>query len=367
MAPRKKTGTKTARKPKRKPAQRRPPRRYGAGLWLRLPMLEQRQLDLVGLALVAVGVFLAFVFYGDWNGGQVGRALADGLRYLVGVIAYVVPAALVAGGAVVVLRPFLPNTRPFASGAVCLFGALTLALAAGTFGLGPGGARADTWTRAFIQPRGGVVGEALYSAAAPAVQSLGAHVIALFLFAAALLLLTGATIAGVVHALRTGLVGTGRALRDSTAELGAALYRRGDSAAMGEPLAPPEPGDRELVVKATHVEAPPLDAATRFPDLFGRTEGGSPENAPTAEERLTDEAEPGVAPDEAEAVESAEEEPDEPTRVSALRTTTSVTPSSVPAICACTVTRPWPTSAAAVCTSTRGRPPTTESLTLAVE
>ena len=88
MAPRKKTGTKTARKPKRKPAQRRPPRRYGAGLWLRLPMLEQRQLDLVGLALVAVGVFLAFVFYGDWNGGQVGRALADGLRYLVGVTAY---------------------------------------------------------------------------------------------------------------------------------------------------------------------------------------------------------------------------------------------------------------------------------------
>ena len=59
------------------------------------------------------------------------------------------------------------------------------------------------------------MGEALYSAAAPAVQSLGAHVIALFLFLAALLLLTGATIAGVVHALRTGLVGTGRVLRDS--------------------------------------------------------------------------------------------------------------------------------------------------------
>ncbi|MDX6674900.1 MAG: segregation ATPase FtsK/SpoIIIE, family, partial [Solirubrobacteraceae bacterium] len=313
MAARKKTGSNTARKPAKRAAQRRPPRRYGAGLWLRLPVFDQRQLDLFGLALVALGVFLAFVFYGDWNGGRVGGALADGLRYLVGVTAYVVPAALVAGGAIVVLRPFLPNSRPFAAGALCLFAALTLALTAGTFGLGPGGARADEWSRVFIQPRGGVVGEALYSAAAPAVQSLGAHVIALFLFAAALLLLTGATIAGVVHALRTGLLGTGRALRDSTTELSAALHRRGGAhavAATGEPLAPPEPGDRELVVKATHVEAPPLDAATRFPELFGRTEGGPPEDAPTAEERLKEEPDPELEPDDAEAVE--DEPADEP-------------------------------------------------------
>src|SRR2546421_4260870 len=118
MAARKKTGTKTARKPAKRPAQRRKPRRYGAGLWLRLPVFDQRQLDLVGLALVALGVFLAFVLYGDWNGGKVGGALADGCRYLVGAIAYVVPAALVAGGLIVVLRPFLPSSRPFASGAL---------------------------------------------------------------------------------------------------------------------------------------------------------------------------------------------------------------------------------------------------------
>src|SRR5213078_3042070 len=165
----------TRRKTASKSDPRRPPRRYGAGLWLRLPVFEQRQLDLVGLALVALGVFLAFVFYFGWNGGKVGEAMADGFRYLVGVIAYGVPVALVAGGAIVVLRPFLPNSQPFASGALCLFAGLTLALAGGTFGLGPGGARADEWSRTFIQPRGGVVGEALYSAAAPAVQSLGAH------------------------------------------------------------------------------------------------------------------------------------------------------------------------------------------------
>src|SRR5437868_3016218 len=316
MPKRRKAQRTRARKPASNAAPRRPPRRYGAGLWLRLPVFDQRQLDLVGLALVALGVFLAFVLYGDWNGGKVGGALADGCRYLVGAIAYVVPAALVAGGLIVVLRPFLPSSRPFASGALCLFAALTLALAAGTFGLGPGGARTDAWSRAFIQPRGGVVGEGLYSAAAPAVQSLGAHVIALFLFAAALLLLTGATVAGVVHALRTGLVGTGRALRDSTTELSAALHRRGDepgaAALPGEPLAPPEPAARDLVVKATHVEAPPLDAAARFPDLFGAAGVPPDGDAPTAEERLADDEEAGDEPDAHVGPDAADEEPEQP-------------------------------------------------------
>src|SRR2546427_13207953 len=99
MAARKKTGTKTARKATKRPAQRRPPRRYGAGLWLRLPVFEQRQLDLVGLALVALGVFLAFVFYGGWTGGQMGAALADGLRRLVWRAPDARPAAPVSGGA----------------------------------------------------------------------------------------------------------------------------------------------------------------------------------------------------------------------------------------------------------------------------
>ncbi len=53
----------------------------------------------------------------------------------------------------------------------------------------------------------------------------------------------------------------------------------------------------------------------------------------------------------------AEDEPAEPTCVSAGSTSTFSTPSSVRAICPCTVTRPWPTSAAAVWTSTSGSPP----------
>jgi DNA segregation ATPase FtsK/SpoIIIE, S-DNA-T family len=39
------------------------------------PVLEQRQLDLIGLGLVALGIFLAFLLWGDWQGGRAGEAL----------------------------------------------------------------------------------------------------------------------------------------------------------------------------------------------------------------------------------------------------------------------------------------------------
>jgi len=308
----------TSRTSTKKRASKRPPpaARVGAGLWLRVPALGQRELDLLGLALVALGVFLGFVFYLGWSGGTVGGGLVDALRYLVGTIAYGVPVALAAGGAVIVLRPFLPARRPFGSGLICLFASLTLAFTAGTLGLGPAGAAPDVWDRAFVTPRGGVVGEAMYSAAAPAVQSLGAHILAVFLFTAGMLLLTGATVAGVVHAFRTGAVGTGRRLRDSTAELQAAVARRSAATSATlerrardpEPVAPPEPEAHDLVVRATHVEAPPLDAATRFPELFGADaaafgdDDSADGEAPTV--RDADEAEPDPEPGVTKVVEA---------------------------------------------------------------
>ncbi|MFL5820852.1 MAG: DNA translocase FtsK 4TM domain-containing protein [Solirubrobacteraceae bacterium] len=253
-----------ARKPRRSKPRRR---RFGAGVWLRLPVLAQRDFDLIGLALVALGVFLACVLYLGWSGGEAGAALTHGIAYLVGLLAYGVPIALVAGGGLVIMRPLLGAGRPFGTGGGCLFAALALAFAAGTLGLGPDGARAGTWDTAFVQTRGGVIGEALYTVADRAVQPLGAHILALFLFAAGVLLLTGATVAGVLNAARGGLIGTGRCLRTSTAELGAALGRRAAGAvrpAPLDPLAPPDPAGPELVVRATHVEAPSLDR----PELF---------------------------------------------------------------------------------------------------
>jgi S-DNA-T family DNA segregation ATPase FtsK/SpoIIIE len=287
-----KRGKSTAARTRRTAPARKPSRRVGAGVWLRLPGLDQRELDLIGLFLVAVGVFLACVLYLGWAGGEVGGALTDGARYLVGSIAYGVPVALVAGGVVVVMRPLLPSGRPIGTGVACLFASLTLATAAGTFGLGAPGARTDLWERAFVEDHGGIVGEALYTAVESAVSQAGAHILAVFLFLAALLLLTGATIAGVLNATRTSLTGTSRALRETGAGIGA-LARRPDATAgppQQEAVRPPEPPNHELVVRATHVEAPPIDGPQRFPELFGdapappsTAAGGAPTEAPEAE------------------------------------------------------------------------------------
>jgi S-DNA-T family DNA segregation ATPase FtsK/SpoIIIE len=52
---------------------------------LHLPAaLEQRHLDLIGLALVAVGIYLVFVLFAGWEGGKVGYGIETGLVYLVG-------------------------------------------------------------------------------------------------------------------------------------------------------------------------------------------------------------------------------------------------------------------------------------------
>src|SRR5262245_15910328 len=113
-------------------------RRAAPVSWPSLPQLDQRQLDLLGLALVAAGIFFGCLIYLSWDGGAGGSRAVDGLRDLVGAVHYVVPVAFVTAGALVVLRPMLPAVRPFRAGGACLFAGLTLGLAAGTFGLGPG-------------------------------------------------------------------------------------------------------------------------------------------------------------------------------------------------------------------------------------
>jgi S-DNA-T family DNA segregation ATPase FtsK/SpoIIIE len=253
---------------------------------LGLPALEQRHLDLIGLGLVAVGVFLAVPLYLGWDGGAAGHAAKDGLVYAVGQVSYAVPVAVVAAGAILVLRPVLPSVRPFRSGALCLFAALTLMLAAGTFGLGPDGVRDGYWNVAFFEQRGGIAGDVLLYGVATAVSTIGAHILAVFLLIAGVLLLTGASVAGVLRATGSGLADTTRAISRTMP----ARTRRGapvadapfTSPAEPDPYLPPEPADDDVVVRATHVEAPAPAAPAvapgrdgfwsgpaRFPDIYG--------------------------------------------------------------------------------------------------
>ena len=106
---------------RRKGAQSRAPRRAAPRpAWPHLPELEQRQLDLIGLGLIALAVFFCFLVYGGMDGGRAGDWTVDSLRWLLGAVHYGVPAALLAAGAILVLRPVLPAVRPFRAGAICL-------------------------------------------------------------------------------------------------------------------------------------------------------------------------------------------------------------------------------------------------------
>jgi S-DNA-T family DNA segregation ATPase FtsK/SpoIIIE len=79
MFVRKKRSSAARRKPKSKAkAKSRLPRPH-------LPEgLQQRHLDLIGLFLIAAGVYLCFVLFFGWDGGKVGYGLETGLEYLFG-------------------------------------------------------------------------------------------------------------------------------------------------------------------------------------------------------------------------------------------------------------------------------------------
>src|SRR5262245_40730307 len=72
--------------------------------------------ELVGLALLAFGLFLAAVLWLGWNGGYVGGWIGDALEWLVGGVAYALPLALVVVGALMVGRSDLVDVRPFRTG-----------------------------------------------------------------------------------------------------------------------------------------------------------------------------------------------------------------------------------------------------------
>ncbi len=189
------------------------------------------------------------------------------------------------------LRDSYPPTRPLRAGALCLTIALTLALAAGTLGVGPGPASSHVfWHAGQMQARGGVIGEAEYWLCSHLISRLGAGILAVFLAIAGVILISGAGLAGIVRATGAGVLGTGRAIRRSSDDFSAALSRRpataagrdgtdedeplSDAASFADPFAsdggfddeppsllPPEPETAELLVRANGTDETPDDGA----------------------------------------------------------------------------------------------------------
>jgi S-DNA-T family DNA segregation ATPase FtsK/SpoIIIE len=271
----------TSKGAKRKP----PPKRARRSLLASRPSVasltprfdfQPHHVDIAGLALLALGVFLAGVGYLHWGGGALGGGAMRACRFLFGSLGYAVPVALILAGALVLMRELRPPARPMRTGVICLVTAITLALAAGTLGLGPGPAHTRVfWNPHAFEARGGVLGEAEYWVASHLISTVGADILAVFLFLAGLILVSGATLAGVIRATGAGVVGLHRTAVSGVRSTGEVTVRRAVPATAAaragalddpEPLLPPEPDTAELVIRATHVEAPPIEADAEMAD-----------------------------------------------------------------------------------------------------
>src|SRR5213076_1190787 len=123
MARRRKRRTLKPRVPKRVKKKRRSTKTRG-----------HQHPELIGLGLVALGIFLGSVIWAGWNGGYVGHWIGDGVYAVLGLAAIALPAVLVVIGGLMVARSDLVDVRPFRTGLVVLTIGLMLVLGSSSGG-----------------------------------------------------------------------------------------------------------------------------------------------------------------------------------------------------------------------------------------
>jgi S-DNA-T family DNA segregation ATPase FtsK/SpoIIIE len=254
MARRKRARRLAPRKPariRRKPKQQRPGSRPHGRTDPQLR--SHHRPELLGLTLVALGLFLGALLYAGWSGGVVGGALKDAFLATIGALSYVMPVAFVVLGALTLASSRLVDVRPFRSGLVTLPFGILLAL---------GGAH------------GGYVGRGLERIVSAGLGSTGTVIVAALLTVAGVLLVTGASVGAWVRRSREAF-GHARSRRPRQRSLEA---WPGDATTV---LGPPP-----LVVPAPQ----PIDAEHSFPDVVGEGNGPPPllvEHEPGPDEEPT--------------------------------------------------------------------------------
>ena len=230
-------------------------------------------MDVLGISCLGVAVYLGYVLYLGWDGGNVGNGAETGLGYAVGAGAVVFPVGLGLAGLGLILRPLLPSPRSVAVGVFAVCAGLLLALAAQTAGLGPDGAREGLFEPDFFSDHGGGLGEVLYWASTTLFQRVGAHIVAIVLILAGALLLTGRSVSDMIAAAHRGFTSAQRGasdfvtlMRDSKAPTADPDVIDTEPADTEPVFGPPEPveesdGDYEVIVRNPDDEKA-LDGAT---------------------------------------------------------------------------------------------------------
>jgi DNA segregation ATPase FtsK/SpoIIIE, S-DNA-T family len=186
--------------------------------------------ELVGLALVFLGAFVAIPLWLGWDGGIVGEKIVSSLDGLVGEARVLVPLVLLVIGALMVGRSSLVAVRPFRTGLVVTgLGLMTI--------LG--------------EERGGATGQALALLFGRLLGETGTDVLGIFALVAGVLLLTGASLGAILRRSAHAARHTAR----KTAEW------------VRVPL------DEEPI---TQPDEPPVDGEIVYPDIVNETPAPPP-------------------------------------------------------------------------------------------
>jgi S-DNA-T family DNA segregation ATPase FtsK/SpoIIIE len=204
--------------------------------------------ELVGLILVALGIFLATVVYLGWSGGFFGSFAADRLDALIGAAREILPAACLAVGGLMLARSELVDMRPFRTGLSIFTAGLMLTLG---------------------KHHGGYVGAALAMTFGVALGGTGVLILGITTLLAGSLLLTGASAGAIIRR-------SGRAVR-----------RAGTAARRARPASTPDLRVVERVEEAKPElpHSPPVDAVNEYPDVVSES---VPKAAPGAPLLLQD-------------------------------------------------------------------------------
>ena len=150
--------------------------------------------ELGAIACLAVAVFLAFVLYLGWDGGTLGRWLGEATRWLVGILAFVLPLLLGLAAYLLVVKEESRPRRGLTWGVALIVVGVALAAAADAFGIFAGERVQALFRDEYMSSHGGLLGEAQWAALSPFIGRVGVDVLVVALLLAGILLVTGSSL-----------------------------------------------------------------------------------------------------------------------------------------------------------------------------
>jgi S-DNA-T family DNA segregation ATPase FtsK/SpoIIIE len=193
--------------------------------------------DLLGLGLLAAGLFLAVVTWLEGNGGIVGTTIADWLDALFGTARVGVPVVFLVLGALMIARASLVDVRPFRTGLVLVCGGALMLLGA---------------------ERGGAFGTGSDAVFGRLVGGTGTFILGLFLVWGGALLLTGASLGAILRRSAHVARDTAGAARRTVT---AVRVPSRDDLPWGQTLDHVDNGHAR--------QRPPVDGEEAYPDVVG--------------------------------------------------------------------------------------------------